>query len=68
MVISMAFDQHRRRDNMRDQELRKRGYRILRFSNGEIDREMDGVLETIRLVLASPHPAASRPPSPGGEG
>jgi hypothetical protein len=29
---------------------------------------MDGVLETIRLVLASPHPAASRPPSPGGEG
>jgi very-short-patch-repair endonuclease len=63
-----GYDGYRRRDEMRDKALTDRGYRVLRFSNGEVDREIEGVLETIRLALASPHPAASRPPSPGGEG
>ena len=66
-----GFDDHKQRDKVRDQELQKRGYKILRFSNGEVDRELDGVLEVIRNALleeSTPHPAASRPPSPGGEG
>ena len=63
-----GLDEHRRRDGIRDQELAKRGYKVLRFSNGEVEQKMDGVLEAIRLALTSPHPAASRPPSPGGEG
>jgi len=63
-----GYDEHRRRDSMRDRELEKRGYMVLRFSNGEVDREMDGVLEIIRLTLTFPHPAPSAPPSPGGEG
>jgi very-short-patch-repair endonuclease len=42
---------------------------VLRFGNYEVDREFDGVLEAIRFALeAAPHPAASRPPSPGGQG
>ena len=65
-----GFDDHKQRDGARDQELQRRGYTVLRFSNGEVDREMDGVLEVICSALgrATPHPAASRPPSPGGEG
>jgi very-short-patch-repair endonuclease len=63
-----GFDQHRQRDQVRDKALADRGYKVLRFSNGEIDQEIEGVLEVILSALASPHPAASRPPSPGGEG
>jgi very-short-patch-repair endonuclease len=63
-----GLEEHLRRDDIRDRELQKRGYKILRFSNGEVDREMEGVMETIRLALSSPHPAPLAPPSPGGEG
>jgi very-short-patch-repair endonuclease len=65
-----GFDDHRRRDAVRDRTLRDSGYRILRFANFEVDREFDGVLEAIRLALeAEPHPTAARPPSPEeGEG
>ncbi|MEX2035576.1 MAG: endonuclease domain-containing protein [Xanthobacteraceae bacterium] len=66
-----GFDEHQKRDNVRDQDLGAKGYAILRFSNGDVERNMHGVLEAIRLALdvaENPHPAASRPPSPGGEG
>jgi very-short-patch-repair endonuclease len=64
-----GFDDHRRRDDARDRALNDLGYRVLRFGNFEVDREFHGVLEAIRLALdAQPHPAAARPPSPGGEG
>jgi len=63
-----GFDGHRQRDAVRDKTLAQRGYKILRFSNGEIDREIEGVLEAILMALASPHPTPSAPPSPGGEG
>lgn len=65
-----GYDEHQERDRIRDRELANRGYKVLRFSNGEIDREMNGVLQTICAALdeRSPHPAAVRPPSPGGEG
>jgi very-short-patch-repair endonuclease len=65
-----GVDENRRRDSIRDQELAKRGYKVLRFSNGEIETNIDGVLEVIVAALTepSPHPRASRGPSPGGEG
>jgi very-short-patch-repair endonuclease len=64
-----GYDEHRRRDAVRDKALENLGYRILRFANFEVDREFDGVLEAIRLALEEPHPAAARPPSPEeGEG
>ena len=63
------FDEHRRRDAVRDRVLQELGYKVLRFGNYEVDREFEGVLEAIRLALeARPHPAAARPPSPDGEG
>jgi len=66
-----AADDGRRRDAVRDEALKQAGYQVLRFWNHEIDREFDAVLQSIhqQLIIAlEPHPAASRPPSPGGEG
>jgi len=63
-----GYDENQKRDEVRDKALMERGYRILRFTNGEVDRELDGVMEAVCLALTSPHPAASPPPSPGGEG
>jgi very-short-patch-repair endonuclease len=66
-----AMDDGRERDGLRDAVLNDAGYEILRFWNHEVDRELNAVMETIhRKLLAKqdPHPAASRPPSPGGEG
>ena len=63
-----GLDHHRQRDATRDKALTERGYKILRFSNGQIDQEIEGVLETVLSALTSPHPAPSAPPSPRGEG
>jgi very-short-patch-repair endonuclease len=38
-------------DAMRDAMLARDGFQTLRFSNGAIDREMDGVVEAIRRAL-----------------
>ena len=40
-----GFDSHRTRDVSRDRTLNEMGYRVLRFGNPEIDRNIDGVLE-----------------------
>jgi very-short-patch-repair endonuclease len=63
-------DDHEKRDIVRDDRLGKLGYLVLRFWNHEIDSNVEGVLPVIHanLLDRSPHPAASRPPSPEGEG
>ncbi|MEA2979789.1 MAG: hypothetical protein QOF09_1612 [Alphaproteobacteria bacterium] len=64
------FDVHRARDANRDETLGESGFRILRFWNSDVDRNLPGVLETIDQALSNrPHPAAfgSHPP-PSGEG
>ena len=48
-----GFDQNRIQDLARDRTLNKVGYRVLRFANPDVDRNMDGVLESIRLALLS---------------
>jgi len=64
-----GFELSQRRDSIRDRMLEGAGYQVMRFSNNQVDREMEGVLETVLIALRSkPHPAASRPPSPEGEG
>ena len=66
-----GFDGHRERDAARDEALKRRGYRILRFSNGDVAREIEGAMEAIHLALTNPHPAArlrALPPSLAGEG
>ena len=48
-----GFDGHRVRDERRDRMLNQMGYRVLRFGNPDVDRNMDGVLEAILAALAS---------------
>jgi very-short-patch-repair endonuclease len=48
-----GFDDHRIRDERRDLTLNALGYRVLRFTNQEVDRNMDGVLETIHRAITS---------------
>ena len=44
------------RDALRSAELGSQGYDVLRFTNDEIFRNIDGVLETIRLKLIELRP------------
>jgi very-short-patch-repair endonuclease len=68
-----SFDNHLHRDTARDQALRSAGYRVLRFWNNQVDRELDGVLSVILAALEQSHPTRlapewREPPSPEGEG
>ena len=59
------------RDNKRDAHFIRQGYKVLRFWNNEVDKNLGGVLQAIdeELRRHSPHPAgfAGHPP-PLGEG
>jgi very-short-patch-repair endonuclease len=62
---------HASRDAKRDETLSRGGFRVLRFWNSDVDRNLDGVLQTIDAALtgALPHPAAfGGHPPPAGEG
>jgi very-short-patch-repair endonuclease len=48
-------------DAMRQACLESLGYRVLRFTNAQVLREMDTVLAIVRAALVAPHPL---PPSP----
>jgi len=48
-----GFDENRRRDAVRDRTLEGMGYRVLRFANADIDRNVEGVLEMIHLALTA---------------
>jgi very-short-patch-repair endonuclease len=64
------FDAHARRDAQRDNHFVGQGFRVLRFWNNEVDRNLEGVLTLINEALhRSPHPAAfGGHPPPSGEG
>jgi very-short-patch-repair endonuclease len=60
---------HKLRDASRDDTLQQSGFRVLRFWNSDVDRNLPGVLETIDQTLRStPHPAACGGHPPAGEG
>ena len=67
LVIELDGGQHVERaqhDQRRTAWLADVGYRVLRFWNGEVFTNTEGVLETIRLALLDPPPQPS--PSRGG--
>jgi very-short-patch-repair endonuclease len=78
LIVEVDGEQHGRdrdiqaADRERDQALADRGYRVLRFTNSDIDRRKAVVLDTILAALRGewdePHPVPSGPPSPAGEG
>ena len=50
-------------DKIRDEWLKAEGYKVLRFWDNQVFSNLEGVLESIREVLLTPHPA----PLPRGE-
>ena len=59
VVIELDGGQHaveRKKDDARDNWLRREGYTVLRFWNHEVFENLDGVLEFIRRRLNSPSP------------
>ena len=64
------FDAHASRDAKRDNHFISRGFRVLRFWNNELDRNLEGVLMAIDDALRSPPPglASLGHPPPAGEG
>jgi very-short-patch-repair endonuclease len=68
LVVEVDGDTHDPvKDAAADRRLSERGYRVLRFPNEDVVRNMDGVLLTILRALEQvdgPHPN----PSPEGEG
>jgi very-short-patch-repair endonuclease len=67
-----GFDIEAAKDRARDADLTQLGYRVLRFWNHEVDREIESVLDTIwhEAELRRPHPSEAMlpTPSPAGEG
>jgi very-short-patch-repair endonuclease len=43
-------------DKIRDEWLKAEGYKVLRFWDNQVFSNLEGVLETIREVLLTPHP------------
>ena len=67
LVVEVDGGQHaetREADKKRTLFLEGQGFRVLRFWDHEVLKEMQSVLERIAEVLKSPHPN----PLPGGEG
>jgi very-short-patch-repair endonuclease len=64
------FDAHASRDAKRDHHLTSHGFRVLRFWNNELDRNLEGVLMAIDDALRNPPPglASLGHPPPAGEG
>ena len=65
VVIELDGAQHALHpgDRIRDEWLRAEGYRVLRFWDNQVFSNLEGVLETIRDALLTPHPD----PLPQGE-
>ena len=66
LIVEVDGGQHAEnviQDQQRDAWLRSQGYAVLRFWNNDVMRELESVLESIRLAVAlspSPSPASER--------
>ncbi|MDQ2078956.1 DUF559 domain-containing protein [Xanthobacteraceae bacterium Astr-EGSB] len=63
-----GFDAHAKRDAVRDRNRHKQGFRVLRFWNSDIDRNLDGVLMVVDEALQDPTPGLRPDPPLAGEG
>ncbi len=66
LVIEVDGDTHvdQAHDAQRAAALGRMGYRVIRFTNGDVTTNVDGVLQTVAVALAAaPHPG----PLPDGE-
>jgi very-short-patch-repair endonuclease len=63
---SHDFEARIRRDQIRDRWLASRGYKVLRFSNDDVLRSLEGVLTVIREIAKAAPPSLSLPRKGGG--
>jgi very-short-patch-repair endonuclease len=63
-----AMPENQQRDRERDDFLSAEHFRVLRFWNSDIDRNLDGVMEVILSELRTPTPALRADPPHKGEG
>ncbi len=78
LIVEVDGDTHDAdKDAIRDKRHAAMGFSTIRFTNAEVGKNLDGVLNTLVVRLYSlpprwrsalPHPAATRHPSPEGEG
>ena len=71
LAIELDGDTHAMQasyDEKRTQSLESQGYRVIRFSNSEIMRNMDGVLTRLAEIVESEGYPPPPTPSPEGEG
>jgi len=72
LVIEVDSGQHAesRSDAVRDNDLRREGFRVLRFWNNDVLQNTDGVLETILSAFKRPSPGSASPshPLPASQG
>ena len=55
------------RDELRTQWLREHGYRVLRFPNDEVWKDIEGVLAAILKTARGTSPSLTLPPPVGGK-
>jgi very-short-patch-repair endonuclease len=73
VVIELDGAQHALHlgDRIRDEWLQTEGYKVVRFWDNQVFSNLEGVLETIRDALLTPHPriryGAGSDPLPQGE-
>ena len=72
LIIELDGGQHgmpdgKRRDQIRTRYLEAAGYRLLRFWNTDVDRNLEGVMHTIADATSPPTPNPSPPQAGGGE-
>ena len=79
LIVEIDGDTHDpARDAIRDERHAAMGYSTIRFANADVAKNLDGILTALSARLDAlpdrwrgngvPHPAASRHPSPEGEG
>jgi very-short-patch-repair endonuclease len=69
LVIELDGDSHAETveyDARRTEKLKKRGYRVLRFFNDEVQNNLDGVVEVIWQAVQTPLPLPSPVSNKGG--
>lgn len=71
MIIEVDGGHHMQQktlDQQREDFLKGQGYRVLRFWNSEVEKNLAGVFETILQALQTPSPDLQSPSPTRGEG
>lgn len=58
-----SYSRHRQRDMARDRYLNSSGFRVFRFWNSDVDRNLEGVLAVVLNELESSRPPTRRAPA-----